>query len=37
VLRLRCLHGEPLWGRHHTGGTGHHETGPPGKRTASVE
>lgn len=22
VLRLRCLHGEPLWDRHHRGGRG---------------
>ena len=28
VLRLRCLHGEPLWDRHHQG---------PAARTASVQ
>jgi len=37
VLRLRCIHGEPLWGHHHPGARGPRGTGPPGKRTASVE
>jgi len=37
VLRLRCLHGEPLWDRHHRGARGPRGTGPPDERTASVE
>jgi hypothetical protein len=33
VLRLRCLHGEPLWDRDHRGGG----PGPRSDRTASVK
>lgn len=37
VLRLRCLHGEPLWDRHHRGGRGPREAGPHSGRIASVQ